>query len=105
MNRPRTITLILLAAFAAASIGLWRQLLVDLPHPDRLYERAAAPSTNIFDRNGALLYRITDPHQGYHTPLPPNDIPPACRNAAIATEDATFYANPGFDARAMLRAL
>ncbi|RME42986.1 MAG: PBP1A family penicillin-binding protein, partial [Caldilineae bacterium] len=93
----------LIAAVAATLVG--RALLVDLPHPDQLYRRTAAPSTNIYDRHGVLLYRITDPHQGYHTPLALDDIPPACREATIATEDASFFTNPGFDTRAMLRAL
>jgi 1A family penicillin-binding protein len=91
--------IVLVAAWA------YRTLLVDLPSPDRLYAYAAAPSTNIYDRNGVLLYQITDPHQGQHTPLALDEIPKACIKATIATEDATFYNNPGFDTRAMLRAL
>lgn len=90
---------------AAVGIGVWRWLLVDLPHPDQLYQHAIVPSTNIYDRHGTLLYQITDPHQGSHTPLALSDVPPACVNATIATEDATFYTNPGFDTKAMLRAL
>ncbi len=80
-------------------------LLVDLPRPDELYRYTSAPSTKIFDRHGTLLYEITDPHQGLHTPLKLEDIPPACLNATIATEDASFYRNPGVDAWAILRAL
>lgn len=95
----------ILCAVIVVAIGVWRWLLVDLPRPDQLYQRAAAPSTNIFDRNGVLLYQITDPHQGSHTPLTLEQIPQACVNATIATEDATFFTNPGFDMWAMLRAL
>ncbi|RLC67710.1 MAG: penicillin-binding protein, partial [Chloroflexi bacterium] len=82
-----------------------RRLLVDLPSPDRLYERTAAPSTRIYDRHGRLLYEILDPHTGAHTPVPLSQIPPACRDATVATEDASFYRNPGVDLRAILRAL
>lgn len=86
-------------------LSIWQWLLVDLPHPDELYQRASASSTTIYDRHGRILYQITDPHQGHHTALKLDDIPLACQEATIATEDATFYTNPGFDTWAMLRAL
>ena len=93
--------LFILAAMAA--IQHW--LLVDLPRPNELYQHTSAPSTKIYDRHGTLLYEITDPHQGLHTPLTLEEIPAACVEATIATEDATFYSNPGVDAWAILRAL
>jgi len=92
--------LLILAVFGTA-----HRLLVDLPSPDRLYERAAAPSTRIYDRRGRLLYEILDPHAGAHTPVPLDEVGQACRDAAIATEDASFYDNPGVDFWAILRAL
>jgi penicillin-binding protein 1C len=88
-----------------AAIGAIRWLTVDLPSPDRLYERAAAPSTRIYDRYGRLLYEIRDPHGGTHTPVLLTEIPQACIDATIATEDASFYRNPGVDAWAIARAL
>jgi 1A family penicillin-binding protein len=97
--------LVLVALLALAAIGVLRWLMVDLPSPGRLYERAAAPSTRIYDRHGRLLYEILDPHGGAHTPLPLADVPPACIHATVATEDASFYRNPGVDVRAILRAL
>ncbi len=111
MARSRTFSR--LACFAVAialllvliAVGMLRWLAVDLPSPDRLYERAAAPSTRIYDRHGRLLYEILDPHGGAHTPVPLAQIPQACINATIATEDASFYSNPGVDFRAILRAL
>ncbi|MFQ5610796.1 MAG: penicillin-binding protein [Anaerolineae bacterium] len=99
------ISLSLLAALALGYTALARRLLVDLPDPGRLYQYVAAPSTKIYDRNGVLLYEIIDPHQGSHTPLALADIPPACRQATIATEDATFYQNPGVEVKAIARAL
>lgn len=86
-----------------AVIQQW--LLVNLPHPDELYQYTTAPSTKIFDRHGMLLYEITDPHQGLHTPLALDEIPQACVDATIATEDASFYRNPGVDGWAIGRAL
>ena len=105
MKRTSLLTAIAIALLVTAAIGVDRWLLVDLPHPDELYQYTSAPSTKIFDRHGTLLYEITDPHQGLHTPLTLADVPPACVQATIATEDASFYRNPGVDAWAIARAL
>ncbi len=94
---------ILITVSVMAVIQHW--LLVNLPRPDELYRYTTAPSTKIYDRHGTLLYEITDPHQGLHTPLTLEEIPAACIQATIATEDASFYRNPGVDAWAILRAL
>ncbi|HLF27585.1 MAG TPA: PBP1A family penicillin-binding protein [Anaerolineae bacterium] len=96
-------SLILLSLACAAGVYAW--LFVDLPALDALYERAAAPSTKILDRNGRLLYEIIDPHWGKHTPVPLDAIPPYCRQATIATEDANFYTNPGVDFVGIVRAV
>ena len=104
--KPLKLSLGVLIVLLLVGAGVITQfLLVDLPHPDQLYQRTGAPSTQIFDRHGVLLYQISDPHQGNHTPLTLDEIPRACLEATISTEDATFYTNPGFDTRAMLRAL
>jgi len=112
MNRLRTISIrtariaaISAILMALVAIGAVRWLTVDLPSPDRLYERASAPSTRIYDRDGRLLYEIRDPHGGTHTPVPLDEIPQACISATIATEDASFYTNPGVDFWAIARAL
>ena len=98
------ITLIILATLGVLAL-VQHRLLVDLPRPDELYNYTSAPSTKIFDRHGTLLYEITDPHQGLHTPLTLEDIPASCIQATIATEDGSFYSNPGVDAWAIVRAL
>jgi 1A family penicillin-binding protein len=105
LTRIRAITVFVAILSIIVVIGVMRWLMVDLPSPDRLYERAAAPSTSIYDRNGRLLYEILDPHGGTHVPVPLSEIPAACANATVATEDATFYRNPGVDAWAIVRAL
>ncbi|HEY72063.1 MAG TPA: PBP1A family penicillin-binding protein [Thermoflexia bacterium] len=97
------IALVLLLLLLA--LGALRWLTVDLPLPDRLYERAAAPSARIYGRDGRLLYEILDPHSGSHTPVSLDEVPQACVDGTIATEDASFYDNPGVDLRAIIRAL
>jgi 1A family penicillin-binding protein len=97
--------LILLMVSLACSVGVYAWLFVDLPSLDVLYQRASAPSTRLLDRHGRVLYEISDPHQGRHTPIKFGDIPPACREATIATEDANYYSHPGVDIIGILRAL
>ena len=95
----------LLLCLAVGGWAAWTRLSTDLPSPGVLYQRTAVPSTKIFDRKGHLLYEVMDPHGGKHSPVPLSDMPLALRQATIATEDATFYLNPGVDLRAVLRAI
>lgn len=88
-----------------AAWGLYAWLFVDLPSLDALGHNLAAPSTRIYDRHGRLLYEISDPRAGRHTAVPLERIPLALRQATVATEDASFYTNPGVDLRAIIRAL
>ncbi len=84
---------------------LWRPtLFVAIPSIDSADMRRQAPSSLILDRRGRLLYEIIDPHAGAYRPVPLDEIPPALRQAVIATEDATFYDNPGVNVRSILRA-
>jgi penicillin-binding protein 1C len=106
-SRRRRLTLFLGLLVVLTGLLLWAAymwLAVDLPSPDELYHRRSAPSTRILDRHGRLLYEIIDPHAGHHKPLSLDQIPLACQQATIATEDANFYANPGVDLIGILRA-
>ncbi len=100
-------TFVLLGLLLTLTLGLgalYGWLIVDLPALDQLYQRRSAPSTRILDRQGRLLYEIIDPHAGHHKPLSLQEIPLACQQATIATEDANFYSNPGVDPIGILRA-
>jgi membrane peptidoglycan carboxypeptidase len=66
---------------------------------------ATAPSSLILDRNGRLLYEMIDPHGGMSRPVTLDEVVPYLQQAIVATEDATFYQNPGVDLRAVARAL
>ena len=103
-HRRLTIFTGLLLILIALLGATYAWLAVDLPSPDELYHRRSAPSTRILDRQGRLLYEIIDPHAGHHQPLSLDEIPLACQQATIATEDANFYANPGVDLAGILRA-
>ncbi|MCP4428427.1 MAG: penicillin-binding protein [Chloroflexi bacterium] len=91
-----------------AAIG-YQNIARDLPEPTQLLEKASDFETaRIYDRDGNLLYSLIDPNAGDRTRISLNEISPHLINATIATEDARFYENPGFDpigiARAILQA-
>jgi len=75
------------------------------PSTWRLRKDAFSSSSWILDRKGRLLYEIIDPHKGAHRPVSLEEVPIVLQWAVIATEDASFYRNPGLDVLAMLRAL
>jgi len=89
----------------ATAAGAYVYIAGRLPSPEELSVRADTfESTKIYDRNGVLLYEIFDPSGGRRTVVPLGDIPLHLRQATIATEDPTFYDNPGFSPRNILRA-
>ncbi len=96
-----------LVLFIALGLALsaYAYVAVRLPSPEELGIRANTfESTKIYDRNGVLLYEVFDPTGGRRTAVPLERVPPHVRQATIATEDPTFYANPGFNPLSILRA-
>ena len=65
-------------------------------------DRDLFESTRIYDRNGILLYEIVD--QGRRTPVSLDEVPKVVIDATVATEDDTFWENPGFDPPSIARA-
>jgi 1A family penicillin-binding protein len=80
-------------------------LLLPLPDAATLRSHQIAPSSVILDRQGRVLYRILDPHIGLQQATRLEEVPLALRQAILATEDLTFYDNPGVNLRAIARAL
>ncbi|MBN1886428.1 MAG: PBP1A family penicillin-binding protein [Thermoflexales bacterium] len=105
MRKRIFISFALLLALLGVGLAVRAWLFVDLPSLDSLDANLHAPSTRILDRNGRLLYQINDPHAGRHTPLQLDEIPLYCRQATVATEDATFYTNPGVEWAGIVRAV
>jgi 1A family penicillin-binding protein len=89
----------------AAGLGLYLWLFPGLPGVQGLTSHAAAPSNKVYDRYGRLLYEMPAAYGGSHSPVPLDQVPLYLRQATIAVEDASFYQNPGVDARGILRAL
>ena len=101
------VPLFILAAMAVAGfIGynmLASELRVNLETLRAVDQRDVFQTTRITDRNGVVLYEIFD--EGRRTPVPLDRIPKYLRDATIATEDDTFYTNPGFDMLSVARAV
>src|SRR5215472_2394116 len=90
-------------AFAAV-MALYLYYARDLPDPSALSHRQLFQTARILDRQGRLLQEINDPTGGRRIVVPLADVPKVMRDATIAAEDASFYENPGFDVRAVVRA-
>ena len=85
-----------LAAFFYFSSGL--------PTIEEIASRQISQSTKIFDRSGEfLLYEVSAGEE--RTVIPLSEIPDRLKNLTIAIEDRRFYESPGFDLKAIARAL
>ncbi len=93
--------------FAALAAGITGYIYVagQLPPPDQLSDRVKGlfVSSQIYDRNGALLYELIDPHGGRRQEVPLDRISRYVILATIDTEDAYFYKHPGFDPLGLVR--
>jgi len=90
---------------SALAVGAYIYVARQLPAPEELLIRAETfESTRIYDRNGVLLWEIIDPTGGRRTVVRLQNIPLVVRQATIATEDPTFYSNPGVNLPSIARA-
>lgn len=99
--------LVILFLFLLGLVGattVYAYYALTLPSPDELATRTVFMSTKIYDRHGKLLYEVFDPKAGRRTLVPIEQMPDHLLHATIATEDKTFYSNPGFDPLAIARA-
>ncbi|HIP70695.1 MAG TPA: PBP1A family penicillin-binding protein, partial [Anaerolineae bacterium] len=96
--------------FAAISLFLvvlgYRSIAGGLPDVSELEAKVSQFETAvIYDRNGNELYALADPNTGNRTRVSLAQISPTVISATIATEDARFYENPGFDPIGISRAI
>lgn len=102
IKNNRSYQVILLATFLvilAVLVYLYKQL----PSPGNLTTSENFPvSTQVFDRNGRLLYEI----YGNENRIPINidDLPEHVLQATVAIEDKKFYSHHGLDLTGLLRA-
>lgn len=73
---------------------------------DTLGQQASTfQTTRIYDANGQVIAEYNDPNQGARTEVPLEEISPFLIHATVATEDETYYENPGFNVFAIVRAI
>jgi 1A family penicillin-binding protein len=104
-RRWRGVAVVLLLVLVVASGTVYRWVFVDLPDIDTIDTGTALPSTQIYDRQGRLLYQIADPNTGMNRVVSLDTLPDCMTQATIATEDANFYQHPGVDIEGVVRAL
>ncbi|MBD3279507.1 MAG: PBP1A family penicillin-binding protein, partial [Candidatus Pacebacteria bacterium] len=93
----------LILIFLASLAGLI-YILRDLPSPRRLTAKENyAVSTQIFDRDGVLLYEIFADEN--RIPVSLSTLPPHLLQATIAIEDKNFHHHFGFDLEGITRAV
>jgi membrane peptidoglycan carboxypeptidase len=84
------------ACFTLIAVGVFlKSLQNSLPSPDKLVERSSDQSTQIFDRNGTLLYTIYGDQNREFVLI--DDIPEHTKWAVLAAEDIEFYQHKGVD--------
>lgn len=86
----------------ALLFGLIVFFATQIPSPEDLTNRTIAQATQIFDRNGELLYNIYEDQN--RTPIKLSEIPEYVKDATIAIEDKDFYTHSGFSITGYLRA-
>jgi 1A family penicillin-binding protein len=85
-------------------LALLAYMLRDLPSPTRLTSQENfSVSTQIFDRNGTLLYEIFADEN--RTPIEIKTLPPHFVQATLAIEDKNFFKHFGFDFEGIIRAV
>lgn len=86
----------------AVLIALFGWYAKDLPTPNKINSRFSAQTTQIYDRNGKLLYEMHGDKNRILVEF--NEIPENAKNATIAIEDKNFYKHGGLSGTRILGA-
>jgi len=90
---------------SAVGYYLYRTYTDDLQAPEQVLAERAIGTSTMVDRSGiSTLHRFEDEAEGLKDPVPLAEISPFLIAATIATEDASFYENPGVNFRGLARA-
>lgn len=95
---------LLAAGGAGAAYAVYQHFAGGLIPPNEVIEITSWQSSSFYDRNGRFLYQAMNPVSGLYDPVPLEEISPYLIAATIATEDASFYENPGVNFRGLARA-
>ncbi len=102
-NKKIFVVLIILAIFLICGLSLLIVVLFQIPNPKKLSSGDYPQSSQIFDRNGKLLYEIYADKR--RVPVKLADISDSLKKATLAIEDVNFYKHSGFDIKGLIRGL
>ena len=94
--------IIIISAVFLFLFSFYYFILKDLPLPTKLSSSSNPQSSQIYDRNGKLLYNIYDKKNQNFIPL--SAMPKRIQEATIAIEDRNFYEHGAVDLRGIARA-
>jgi len=100
-KKPQLIKIGVGVVVVALLLFLW--ILRDVPGPGKLSSTDFPESSQIYDRNGKLIYEIYAEKKRQEVPL--TQIPEKMQQATLAIEDAGFYSHFGFDVKGIVRGL
>jgi 1A family penicillin-binding protein len=103
VSKKGTIIAVSVAVAATGLLIVSFFLFNDLPSPRKLSSGDFPVSTQLFDRNGELLYEIYA--NEHRTPVALAALPGHVSQATIAIEDKDFYHHFGFSLQGMIRAV
>lgn len=90
---------------AGVALVTYRTYAHDLKSPEEAIADSTIGTSLAYDRTGqTLLYQFVDPLGGLKEPVPLSEMSPYIIAATIATEDASFYGNPGVNFKGLARA-
>ena len=94
-----------IAAVAAVVLLTYDGYADQYVEPSDLVVNQPSRGAVILDRNGDFLYQFVDDKAGIRDPISLEDVSPHLIAATIATEDASFFRNPGVNFKGLVRAV
>ncbi|MCH7488237.1 MAG: transglycosylase domain-containing protein, partial [Chloroflexi bacterium] len=91
-------------AIGVGSFIVYQSYANDLVEPQEVINSNSIGSSIIYDRHGNKLYEYVPEFEGLRDPVPLAEISPYLLAATIATEDASYYGNPGVNYKGLARA-
>src|SRR5688572_23220716 len=96
--------LVVIVSLAIAATAFYRSYADELVAPDELAINKPSYGAKIYDRDGKLLYEYVDDNSGLRRPVKLENVSEFFLAATIATEDDSFFTNPGVNIRGLARA-
>jgi membrane peptidoglycan carboxypeptidase len=88
----------------AATFAVYQHYADGFVSPEVAIAQQPSGGAKILDRNGKLLYQFLDENSGLQDYVPIGSISPYLVFATVATEDSTFFTNPGVNYNGLIAA-